>query len=72
MNLISIIIGICCAILMCFGLIIFLGWINWFVLAGCVFGVIFGALSDKKSGLTINAAVMAVGFLRLLLGGGVM
>lgn len=70
MNAISIIIGILCAILMCIGLIPFLGILNWFVLAGCVFGIIFGALSKKSSGVTINAAVLAVGFLRLLLGGG--
>ncbi|NNC89776.1 MAG: hypothetical protein HKN82_15070 [Akkermansiaceae bacterium] len=71
-NAISVIIGILGAVLMCVALVPLLGWLNWLVLAGCVFGIIFGAVSEKKSGLTINAAVAAVGMLRLLLGGGIL
>jgi hypothetical protein len=71
-NVISVVIGILCAVLMCVALIPLLGWLNWLVLAGCVFGIIFGAFGEKKTGLTINAAVAAVGMLRLLLGGGVL
>ncbi len=70
MNIISIIIGIISFIGMCFGLVPFLGWVNWLVAIGCVAGIIFGALSGKKSGLYINVAVLCVGGLRLLLGGG--
>lgn len=70
MNVFSIVVGLICAVLMGIGLVPFLGWINWFVLGGCVAGIILGAFSDKKTGLTICAAVMAVGYLRLMLGGG--
>lgn len=69
MNIISILIGITCAILMVLGLLI--GILNWIIIAGCVLGIIFGALSKKKSGLIINIAVMAVCFLRLIMGGGI-
>jgi len=71
MNIISIIIGIPCFILMCFGIVPFLGWVNWLVAVGCVGGIIFGAAAEKRTGLYINVAVLCVGGLRLLLGGGV-
>ena len=72
MNIISIIIGIPCFILMCFGIVPLLGWLNWLVAIGCVVGIVFGAAAEKKkTGLYINVAVLCVGGLRLLLGGGV-
>lgn len=71
MQAISILIGILCAILMVPGLIPFLGWIQWAVLAGCTLGIIFGVFGEKKAGLIINGAVAVVAALRLLLGGGV-
>ena len=71
MNIISIIIGIPCFILMCFGIVPLLGWINWLVAIGAVGGIIFGAASEKKTGLYLNVAVLCIGGLRLLLGGGV-
>ena len=70
MNIVSLLIGIPCFILMIFGLVPFLGWVNWLVAIGCIAGILFGASSDKKSGLYINVAVLCVGGLRLLLGGG--
>jgi len=70
MQAISIIIGILCAILMVPGLIPFLGWVQWIVLAGCTLGIIFGAFGPKKTGLIINGMVAVVAALRLLIGGG--
>lgn len=70
MQAISIIIGIFCAILMVPGLIPFLGWVQWIVLAGCTLGIIFGAFGPKKTGLIINGMVAVVAALRLLIGGG--
>ena len=35
-----------------------LGWVNWMVVAGCVAGIIFGALSKKKE---IGRRVAAAG-----------
>ena len=70
MNILSTIIGIPCFILMCFGLVPFLGWVNWLVAIGCIVGILLGASSEKKTGLYVNVAVLCVGGLRLLLGGG--
>ncbi len=71
MNVISILIGIVAALLMLVGLVPVLGWLNWLVLAICVAGVIFGALSrEKRAGLIINVAVGLVAMLRLFIGGG--
>lgn len=72
-NLVSIIVAIVAFLVMILGLIPGLGWLNWGVAVLCIVGIIFGAVSErKKSGLTINAAVLAVGMLRLLLGGGIL
>ena len=73
MNAISVLIGVVAGVLMAVGLVPLLGWVNWLVLALCVLGIIFGAISTKetRSGLIINGSIAAVGMLRLLLGGGV-
>ena len=73
MNVISVIIGIIAAVLLCIGLVPLLGWLNWIVLALCTGGIITGAISSKegRSGLIINASIAAIGMLRLLLGGGI-
>ena len=70
MNTLSIVIGIACFVGMCIGLIPLLGWLNWVVAVGCVIGIIFGASSEKKAGLYICTAVLAVSGLCLALGGG--
>ena len=72
MNVISIIIGIASFILLIVGMIPLLGWLNWLVAIACITGIIFGACSDKKSGFYINVAVLCVGGLRLILGGGLL
>lgn len=71
MNLISILIGIVAAIIMIPGIVPLLGWLQWLVVVLCVLGIIFGAVSKKKTGLFINGAVLVVAILRLFLGGGV-
>jgi hypothetical protein len=71
MQILSVLIGLVCAVLLVPGLIPLLGWLQWAVLAGCVVGIIFGAFCQRKIGLTINIAVALVAALRLFLGGGV-
>ena len=70
MQILSVIIGLVCAVLLIPGLIPLLGWLQWAVLAGCVVGIIFGSFCQRKIGLTINIAVAVVAALRLFLGGG--
>jgi hypothetical protein len=69
---ISIALGLLAALVMLFGLVPFLGWAQWFALAACVVGIIFGSFCEKKTGLIINVAVGLVAALRLLLGGGLL
>ncbi len=71
MQIISVLIGLVCAVLLVPGLIPLLGWLQWAVLAGCVLGIIIGSFCQRKIGLTINVAVALVAALRLFLGGGI-
>ncbi len=70
-QILSVVIGLVCAVLMIFGIIPLLGWTLWATLGGCVVGIIFGAFPERKIGLIINVAVAVVAILRLFLGGGV-
>jgi len=70
MQILSVLIGLVCAVLLVPGLIPLLGWLQWAVLAGCVLGIIFGSFCQRKIGLTINVTVALVAALRLFLGGG--
>ncbi len=70
MQILSVLIGLVCAVLLVPGLIPLLGWLQWAVLAGCVLGIIVGSFCQRKIGLTINVAVALVAALRLFLGGG--
>jgi hypothetical protein len=71
MQILSVLIGLACAVPMAFGLIPLFGWVQWMVLVGCVVGIIFGSFCERKIGLVINVAVAVVAVLRLFLGGGV-
>lgn len=71
MNVISILIGIVCFVLMALGMIPFLGWIQWLTMAAAVIGIIFGALSKEKAGLYINVSVLVVAIIRTMMGGGI-
>lgn len=72
MQTISVLFGLCAAILMVPGLIPALGWLQWLVLPLCVAGVFFGSFPQRKIGLTFNVAVGVVAVLRLFLGGGIL
>ncbi len=71
MQIISVIIGLVCAVLLVPGMIPLLGWTLWATLLGSVVGIIFGSFPKRKIGLIINVAVAVVAILRLFLGGGV-
>ncbi|MDB6076029.1 MAG: hypothetical protein JWO89_3669 [Verrucomicrobiaceae bacterium] len=71
-QLLSVLIGLLCAVPALFGLLPFFGWVQWAVLAGCVIGVIFGSFCQRKIGLTINLVVAAVAMFRLFMGGGLL
>ncbi len=69
-NILSILIGVIALILVIFAFIPLLGWANWVIIPVAVVGLALGAMSDKTSGRNLNIVVIAVGVIRLLLGGG--
>jgi hypothetical protein len=48
-----------------------LGWLNWFFLPIAVAGLACGVISKNNRGRNLNIAILVVGSLRLMLGGGV-
>jgi hypothetical protein len=69
-NTLSILIGVIALILVVIAFIPLLGWANWVIIPVAVVGLALGAMSDKTSGRNLNIVVIAVGVIRLLLGGG--
>lgn len=71
LNLISLAIGGIALILALFAFIPLLGWANWFIIPLAVIGLVFGLMSRARTGQTLNLVVIAVGVVRLMLGGGI-
>ena len=71
-NTISLIIGGLALLLAIIAFLPLFGWANWVIIPMAVVGLAFGAMSDKTSGRNLNIVVIAVGVLRLWLGGGIL
>jgi len=71
-NVLSIVIGVILLVVTLVALIPFLGWLNWLGLMIGAVGLLFGALSKNKAGLTLNLVLMAIAAFRLFLGGGIL
>jgi hypothetical protein len=72
LNLISIVIGIVALI---FGVIAFLpllGWAYWLIIPLALIGAMVGMASSSNAGRNLNLFVIAVGVVRLMLGGGIL
>lgn len=70
-NILSVLIGLFALILMIPTVIPLLGWANWFILPVAIVGLLFGLLSSRNSGRNLCLVVIALGALRLFLGGGI-
>ena len=70
LNILSLLIGLGTLVLALFAFIPLLGWANWVIIPFAVVGLALGAMSDQKAGRNLNIVVIAVGTLRLMLGGG--
>lgn len=70
LNLISILIGLSALGMAIFAFLPFLGWANWAIIPVAIVGLGFGLLSGGKAGRNLNIAVIAIGVVRLSLGGG--
>lgn len=70
-NLISLALGAIALVLVVIAFIPLLGWANWIIIPIAILGLGIGAMSDQTSGRNLNIAVIVVGVVRLMLGGGI-
>jgi hypothetical protein len=68
LNLLSILVGVIAFPVLLIGLIPFLGWLNYLVIALALIGIALGSLGENKTGRTLNIVVLVISFLRLALG----
>ena len=71
-NLISLLIGAVSLLLALVAFIPFLGWANWFIIPLAVIGLVIGILSSHTTGRNLNIVVIAIGAMRLMIGGGIL
>ncbi|MEA3064459.1 MAG: hypothetical protein QOJ27_898 [Sphingomonadales bacterium] len=69
-NLVSLIIGAIAALLAIPAFLPLLGWMNWLIVPVAVVGLLFGLASGSRGGRNLNLVVIALGVVRLMLGGG--
>jgi hypothetical protein len=72
LNLVSLIIGAIALLLAIPAFIPLLGWLNWLVVPMALAGLGIGFASGRSAGRNLNLVVVAVGGLRLMLGGGIL
>jgi hypothetical protein len=70
-NIVSLAIGVIALILVVVAFIPLLGWANWIIVPLAVVGLAIGATSPSKAGRNLNIVVIAIGVIRLMLGGGI-
>lgn len=70
LNLISTLIGLVALVLTVVAFTPLLGWANWLIIPVAVLGLGVGVLARGDAGRNLNIVVIAVGTLRLMLGGG--
>jgi hypothetical protein len=71
-NVASLIIGFVALILAMIAFIPLLGWANWLIIPLAVIGAGVGMVSRGTSGRNLNLFVIAIGVVRLMLGGGIL
>ena len=71
LNLVSLIIGAVALVCAAIAFIPLLGWANWLIIPLAVVGAGIGAAAKGNAGRNLNLAVIVIGILRLMLGGGI-
>ena len=71
MNLLSLIVGVVALLLAVVAFIPLLGWANWLIIPLAMIGALIGFASRSKAGRNLNLLVIAIGVIRLALGGGI-
>ena len=71
LNLLSLLIGAVALVLGVLAFFPLLGWAYWLIIPIALVGAGIGVVSDKNSGRNLNLVVVAVGVVRLMIGGGI-
>jgi hypothetical protein len=71
LNIISLVIGAVALLLAIVAFFPLLGWANWFIIPVAMVGALIGFLSRSTAGRNLNLVVIAIGILRLSIGGGI-
>jgi hypothetical protein len=72
LNLVSLFIGLGALVLTLVAFVPLLGWANWLIIPFAGVGLALGAMSGSTAGRNLNIVVVALGALRLSLGGGIL
>ena len=71
LNLASLLIGAVALLCALVAFIPLLGWLNWLIIPFAILGLALGVVSRGSSGRNLNLVVIAVGVIRLMMGGGI-
>ena len=71
-NLVSLIIGFVALVCALVAFIPLLGWANWLIIPLAIIGAVIGMISRGTAGRNLNLFVIAIGVVRLMLGGGIL
>ena len=71
LNIVSLVIGAVALLLAIIAFFPLLGWANWFIIPLAMIGALVGFLSRRTTGRNLNLVVIAIGILRLAIGGGI-
>ncbi len=71
LNLVSITIGVVALVFVSIAFLPLLGWANWLVIPLAIIGAAIGSMARGTAGRNLNILVIAVGVIRLMLGGGI-
>lgn len=70
LNIVSVLIGLTALFFLIPAFLPLLGALNWLVVPLAIVGLAIGAMSRGRAGRNLNLVVIAIGVLRLMLGGG--
>ena len=72
LNFISLAIGCVALILAAIAFVPLVGWAYWLIIPLAIVGLGFGVVSRANSGRNLNIAVILIGIVRLVIGGGIL
>jgi hypothetical protein len=71
-NIASLLVGFVALICALVAFLPLLGWLNWLIIPLAIIGAGIGVISRGTAGRNLNLLVIAIGVVRLILGGGIL